>query len=400
MKKLLSTILLAFVSVSLSAQRVVTNECLYFRVGSRIKCLLSSDNKKCFIHMGLFTKKQPDTMLNDVFIIETKKGDIPLTISNSTSKSDISSGLYSIPIDIEDVKKIKKGVDCIKLKRNGEEKIYRCYSNYEKLEYEVKKVLNGQQRGEENNQNISFAQNQNGLFITSENDGHYGFPQNFREVVYLKNGSIIRGIIIEQVPNESMKIQTADGSLFVCKMEDVEKISKEISNVPIGKTNTGTPAPKTYRPVGYRGFLDVDGGFGVGDWGDGYIGFTTSHGGQTCPYFYIGVGFGALYHVFWETTFLPIFANMRFHFVDKRCSPFLDFKGGYSPLKGKKGKGAEGAYASVAFGVNYQFKPQLGINFSFGYTMQRSEFYIVNYYFNKFSKESMHHLGFKLGLEF
>lgn len=47
------------------------------------------------------------------------------------------------------------------------------------------------------------------------------------DVVYLKNGSIIRGLIMEQIPNETLKIQTADGSLFVYKMEEVVKITKE-----------------------------------------------------------------------------------------------------------------------------------------------------------------------------
>ncbi len=49
------------------------------------------------------------------------------------------------------------------------------------------------------------------------------------EVVYLKNGSIIRGIIIEQTPNVNLKIQTKDGSVYVYKMEDVEKITKEFT---------------------------------------------------------------------------------------------------------------------------------------------------------------------------
>lgn len=49
----------------------------------------------------------------------------------------------------------------------------------------------------------------------------------FIEVVYLKNGSIIKGIIVEQVPGESLKIQTADGSLFVFKMDEVLKTTKE-----------------------------------------------------------------------------------------------------------------------------------------------------------------------------
>jgi TM2 domain-containing membrane protein YozV len=50
---------------------------------------------------------------------------------------------------------------------------------------------------------------------------------NYRDVVYLKNGSIVKGVIIEQVPNVSLKIETKDGSVFVYEMAQVEKIAKE-----------------------------------------------------------------------------------------------------------------------------------------------------------------------------
>jgi len=51
---------------------------------------------------------------------------------------------------------------------------------------------------------------------------------NYEDVVYLKNGSIIHGVIIEQVPNQSIKIQTRDNNVFVYKMDEIEKIAKEI----------------------------------------------------------------------------------------------------------------------------------------------------------------------------
>lgn len=50
---------------------------------------------------------------------------------------------------------------------------------------------------------------------------------NYDEVLYLKNGSIIRGIIIEQIPNKTIKIQTHDRNVFVYPFEEVEKITKE-----------------------------------------------------------------------------------------------------------------------------------------------------------------------------
>lgn len=52
-----------------------------------------------------------------------------------------------------------------------------------------------------------------------------------QDVVYLKNGSILRGTIIELIPNKSLKIKMADNSLFVFQMDEIEKITKETNPI-------------------------------------------------------------------------------------------------------------------------------------------------------------------------
>jgi len=61
------------------------------------------------------------------------------------------------------------------------------------------------------------------VFIATASFGQ----NNYQDVVYLKNGSIIRGVIIEQVINKSIKIETADKSVFFYQMDEIEKITKE-----------------------------------------------------------------------------------------------------------------------------------------------------------------------------
>ncbi len=51
------------------------------------------------------------------------------------------------------------------------------------------------------------------------------------DVVYLKNGSIIRGMILEQIPGESLKIETRDGSVFVFPMDEISRIVKEKAKI-------------------------------------------------------------------------------------------------------------------------------------------------------------------------
>ena len=55
----------------------------------------------------------------------------------------------------------------------------------------------------------------------------YAQQPQYEDVVYLKNGSIISGMIVEQVPSQSIKIQTLDRNVFVFEMDQVERITKE-----------------------------------------------------------------------------------------------------------------------------------------------------------------------------
>lgn len=62
---------------------------------------------------------------------------------------------------------------------------------------------------------------------------------NYIDVVHLKNGSIIKGIIIEQRPNVSVKIKNFEGNTFFFNMDDIELIKKEASEqMPEIKQNT------------------------------------------------------------------------------------------------------------------------------------------------------------------
>lgn len=65
--------------------------------------------------------------------------------------------------------------------------------------------------------------------------------QNLKECVYLKNGSIIKGTILEQVPDGNIKIRTSDGSVFVYEFDQVEKITRDIACAPETNMNAGAP---------------------------------------------------------------------------------------------------------------------------------------------------------------
>lgn len=195
----------------------------------------------------------------------------------------------------------------------------------------------------------------------------YSMAQKMQEVVYLKNGSIIKGVVIEQIPGQSLKIRTTDGNTFAYPMAEVEKITKE---------ETKDFQSQSRKTKGYRNFTTLGVTIGTGDYGDEAIEVLTSHGYQFNPYFYLGGGLGVSYHTDWETTFIPIFANARVNFLNANIVPFFDFKIGYSPFDGT------GLYISPSVGTSFSIGTRSAISCSLGYTFQNADidYYVSGYY--------------------
>ncbi|HEU4790800.1 MAG TPA: hypothetical protein VFS71_14030 [Flavobacterium sp.] len=49
----------------------------------------------------------------------------------------------------------------------------------------------------------------------------------YEDFVYAKDGTIITGVIIEQIPNVQLKIQSKDKSITTLKFEEIQKITRE-----------------------------------------------------------------------------------------------------------------------------------------------------------------------------
>jgi len=70
--------------------------------------------------------------------------------------------------------------------------------------------------------------------------GSSSFAQEYEDVIYLKDGGIRRGLILEQVPGESVELKTSYGEIFVIKMSDISKIVKEEKATSVAKIDNAT----------------------------------------------------------------------------------------------------------------------------------------------------------------
>ena len=64
--------------------------------------------------------------------------------------------------------------------------------------------------------------------------------QEYRDVVFLKNGSVIKGFYKELYPSDSLRMETIDGGVLVCAFSDIERIAKERRKTICWRTVTGT----------------------------------------------------------------------------------------------------------------------------------------------------------------
>lgn len=214
---------------------------------------------------------------------------------------------------------------------------------------------------------------------------------DLQEVVYLKNGSIIRGIIIEQQPNKLIKIQTNDGNVFVYNIDEVDKITKEpYYNRNHKKNNSNFQYKETN---GYKGFLELGYTFGTGDYGEDELEINGTYGYQFNPYFFLGAGTGVHFYFDSSKVALPIYADLRANFIKSSITPFVGIKIGYSPFD------LQGFYLNPNAGVRFALdsKALKALNVSMGYSMQKVD---IDWGYYGISRETVGGVNLKVGIEF
>lgn len=211
---------------------------------------------------------------------------------------------------------------------------------------------------------------------------------NMEDVVYLKNGSIIRGIIVEQIPNVSLKIQTNDRNVFVFKMEEIEKMTKEY--LPNDNSNN-TSNLANFKSSGFINLTELNYCLGNGDVIIGgktgknekySYGIKTVNGYQINEHFSLGVGLGIDIYDYkntttsattTKTTFLPITFDARATILKGKVSPVFTANGGYAiGLNDVKG----GLTFNPQIGIKSFISKNAALIFNIGYKWQEQE---VNY---------------------
>jgi len=224
------------------------------------------------------------------------------------------------------------------------------------------------------------------MFVAAE-------AQEYRDVVFLKNGSVIKGFYRELYPEDSLRLETIDGGVLVCAMSDIDRIAKEkceVYLVDMGESYKHDD--NEWRKSGYRGTIEYGQNVNTDDNRLHVSSIFTTHGYQASRYLYVGLGAGLeqITYTIDNLTLtlnnvnIPVFGETRLFLGKGSIVPVLDARLGYTVV------GYKGLYFNPSIGVDFSLSPRCGLFLLAGYFLQEYVLEQTDYRSNNVS----FHIGF------
>ena len=207
-----------------------------------------------------------------------------------------------------------------------------------------------------------------------------------KDVIYLKNGSIINGRIISYLPSGAVKIKTKDNSLWIFETAEVDSIrqkSKSIYQIKPGYFNL------------------TEAGILAGNSNNRYkspFSLMNISAWKFKNRFSAGLGAGI---ELVNETYFPVVADLRYYFKNQGLNPFIGLQGGYSFSLDKPGrlysdplintypgymgnnqdlKGKGGGTFNPSIGICTMLTENLALTFGLGYLYMRQRYTGTNDY--------------------
>ncbi len=197
------------------------------------------------------------------------------------------------------------------------------------------------------------------------------------DVVYLKDGSVLRGKVRAYEIGKILRLQITPTSSVAITGDRIEKVVQQ--EAPAKKVR----GPKAYQPLTFDGWYSTTRFYGLG----GYfaeefqvgLGIQTTFGRDWNQW--LGTGFGVGYDNYFlddRVSLIPIFVELKGQFSPKHFSPAYSLHFGYSlankdeDLNIHEARGGFMAHAAIGF-VKHTMEGN-ALNFDIGYRFQRLKY--------------------------
>jgi hypothetical protein len=216
------------------------------------------------------------------------------------------------------------------------------------------------------------------LLIASLSDSYA--QDVFQDVVYLKNGKILKGKI-QSIENQRINFVSETGTVLTIGMEDVSKIRTEKNKSKWSAKDT------VFKAKGFVTVAELSYASGMGQINtrignfknaqDGYC-LSVSYGYLVAPTVFIGLGAGYDQYTTFQT--LPLFFDLRSDFFKDRVRPMFHLKFGHSLGWSEGNSGADwgGFMIQADLGVKLMLSHSRALHFSLGLKSQQFK---IGYFF-------------------
>lgn len=224
------------------------------------------------------------------------------------------------------------------------------------------------------------------------------------DVIYLKDGRVLRGNISQNIPGKFVRIETNDDQSVMLKWDEVDRVASE----PVKKSSSRTASSASsgssgrnsgssgrnlssdnrsgaggvnrggssvalatdFEP-GYKGLVETGYDFGV-SWSPNQFKINVINSYQFIPILITGIGLGtriSYSNVIDRFSFsFPLFADLRAVILEGRFTPYVAT--GLGTSFNSKFKSL-GFFANPGLGVRYWLNDRMGLNFGLNYEVTR-----------------------------
>lgn len=227
----------------------------------------------------------------------------------------------------------------------------------------------------------------------------------FEDVIYLKDGRVLRGNISQNIPGKFVRIETNDDQSVMLKWDEVDRVASE----PVKKSNSRSQSSSSsgssgrnsgssgrnsssdnrsgggggnrgggssvalatdFEP-GYKGLVETGYDFGV-SWSPNQFKINVINSYQFIPILITGIGLGtriSYSNVIDRFGFsFPLFVDLRAVILEGRFTPYVAT--GLGTSFNSKFKSL-GFFANPGLGVRYWLNDRMGLNFGLNYEVTR-----------------------------
>jgi hypothetical protein len=199
---------------------------------------------------------------------------------------------------------------------------------------------------------------------------------NGTETFHLTNGSLIKGVVVEYVPNISYTVKTDNGSMFIIEVVNIVKVTRSMEETT-SKTVRNKTTNSFYRP-GYKLIAESGLGLGMGTYGLDVFKLDLIYGKRFDENWFVGPGLALRQPLPSDDySFISLLVNGRYCLTPKsEITPFVSTSVGVA-FNSTDGFNDGGLLVNPAIGINIEKLNNVLLHASLGYDAMQMPFYVL-----------------------